>query len=43
MNPQGIYNYDHLLMRLQLGQFDLFVENIEIMAGFSSVGEPYLG
>ena len=38
----GIYSYDHLLARLQQGQFDLFVENIEILAGFSSVGEPYL-
>jgi len=42
VTTQGIYNYENLLARLQLGQFDIFVENIEILAGFNAVGEPYL-
>ncbi|MCP5160199.1 MAG: transporter substrate-binding domain-containing protein [Hahellaceae bacterium] len=42
VQSQGIYNYGKLIHRLQAGEFDLFVENYEILAGFSALGENYL-
>jgi polar amino acid transport system substrate-binding protein len=39
---KGIYNYESLVTQLNRGHISIFVENLEILAGFKLVGKNYL-
>ncbi len=42
VETSGIYSFEVLISRLHHGTIDLFVENYEVIAGFSKVGRPLL-
>lgn len=39
---KGVYNYEALIQLLKRGHASIFVENVEILAGFHLVGKNYL-
>lgn len=42
VETKGIYSYENLVGQLRLQRIDLFVENLEVIAGFEKLGKPLL-